>query len=168
MYVDTKSATWIWRDKISLQLEGDVPAFLPKNDHWKWMCELESLWNIRFVFWLSTQFCQRMMIIASGYVNLTMWNRLVFDFLLLADRMCTLPVHLSCPTHHQHAFLPLPEQQAITLHETEIFPKGNRMRMPEVLILQRRDGSLWMWTKCGFDFKPAGATCRPNVDPQLE
>lgn len=42
----------------------------------------ESFWNIRFVFWLSTQFCQRMMIIASGHVNLTLWNiiRLVFDF----------------------------------------------------------------------------------------
>jgi hypothetical protein len=118
-----------------------VHTVLPKNDdHCKWTCEFDHVEHHQVSLW----------------------------FLHLADRICTLPVHLSCLTHQQHAFLPLPDQQAITLHETETVAKGNRMRMPEVPILKRRDGSLWMWTKCGFDFKPAAATCRPNVDPQLE
>ncbi len=96
-----------------------VHTVLPKNDdHCKWTCEFDYVEHHQVSLW----------------------------FLHLADRMCTLPVHLSCLTHHQHAFLPLPDQQAITLHETEIVPKGNHMRMPEVLILQRRDGSLWMWS----------------------
>jgi hypothetical protein len=169
MYVDTKSATWIWTDKISLQLEGDVPAFLPKNDHWKWMCELESLWNIRFVFWLSTQFCLRMMIIASGHVNLTMWNiiRLVFDF-------CTwqtgcAPYLFIChawPTISTHSCLCLINKQSHCMRQKLQAKRESYEDARSANLTEKRWFSVNV--KSGFDFKPAAATCRPNVDPQLE